>query len=310
MRFNSLFTGLTILCVLVAVHGATQADTISWASAISGNWNDPTKWDSGTVPTAGDDVVIDASGADYTVTLNTNATVASFTLNSANATFYASSRTFTVNGPSALTSGKVEWVNSTWAGTGTLTNNAAIQIRGNSTISCTFVQNSDVNINGQSGLSAKLTVTSGFTNNGTITLENLTGPNSSELTVSSGILTNEGTITANYNTGDISANLINNGTVSINDDTQFNMVNGIYTNNATFTIADGVTLTITGNNQQFNQEGGTLTAGSGTFRMQNATFNFNGGTISDTPVSSTRRSISGRGPRAQPPSPCVVRAVR
>src|SRR5262245_6314304 len=70
--------------------------TNTWLSPVSGNWNDATKWSDG-VPTIDDVVVIDATGATYAVTLNVDATVAGFQLNSSNATFSASSRTFTVN---------------------------------------------------------------------------------------------------------------------------------------------------------------------------------------------------------------------
>ena len=54
------------------------ADTISWNGG-TGNWNDPTKWDKGKVPAAGDDAFITAAGS-YTVTFNAAAEVASLTL--------------------------------------------------------------------------------------------------------------------------------------------------------------------------------------------------------------------------------------
>ena len=46
---------------------AAPALVISWASAVSGNWNDATKWTGGVVPGAADDAVISVAGT-YTVT--------------------------------------------------------------------------------------------------------------------------------------------------------------------------------------------------------------------------------------------------
>jgi hypothetical protein len=144
------------------------------------------------LPGAGDDVVIRATGANYTVTLDVAATVAGFTLNSANATFLASGRTFTVNGTDTLTAGSVLWQSSTWAGSGTLTNQAGMTVQGSSSISSPFQQDGSVLIQGNSTYgTATLTAASGFTNAGTITLQANYGY-ASDLAVSSGILTSKG----------------------------------------------------------------------------------------------------------------------
>src|SRR5205823_1373849 len=73
-----------------------------WNSAVSGNWNTPGNWSTGAVPGAGDEAVIDATGAAYTVTLNINASVARLTLASPDATFAARSRSLTVSDAAAL----------------------------------------------------------------------------------------------------------------------------------------------------------------------------------------------------------------
>src|SRR5262249_10182745 len=109
-----------------SLEDRTLLSTIFWKAATSGNWSVGTNWVGNVAPTAGDTAVIDATGANYTVTLDTNPTVAGFTLNSANATFSAASRTFTVNGPDTLSAGSVLWRSSTWTGSGTLTNNASL----------------------------------------------------------------------------------------------------------------------------------------------------------------------------------------
>src|SRR5439155_23928739 len=99
-------------------------------------------------PGAGETAVINATGANYTVTLDISPTIAGLTLNSANATLFASGRTFTVNGPDTLSAGSVLWRGSTWAGSGTLTNNASLTAQGSSTISSSLVQNGTLLVQG------------------------------------------------------------------------------------------------------------------------------------------------------------------
>src|SRR5262249_59720690 len=85
----------------------------------------------------------------------------------------------------------------------------------------------------------------------------------SNLTVTSGTLTNTGTFAVNAGTGGgraVTANLTNNGTVSLNTSTTFAKTGGVTTNTSTFTVAAGQTLTLGGGSgQSFNQSGGTLT---------------------------------------------------
>jgi hypothetical protein len=107
----------------------TLLDAYHWVNPVSGNWNTASNWENSHVPVAGDTAIIDATGANYTVTLDINPTVDGFTLNSANATFSASSRTMTVNGPATLSAGTVLWTSSTWTGTGTLTNSASMTLQ-------------------------------------------------------------------------------------------------------------------------------------------------------------------------------------
>ncbi|MFL5327600.1 MAG: hypothetical protein ACJ8C4_01685 [Gemmataceae bacterium] len=114
--------------------------TITWKDPVSGNWNDSERWLGGVVPGASDIAVIDKTGANYSVTLDVDATVAGLTLNSPNATFSATNRTFTANGPATFTAGAVGLANSTWAGSGQLTNDARLDIAFASSISCPFMQ--------------------------------------------------------------------------------------------------------------------------------------------------------------------------
>ena len=136
------------------------------------------------------------------------------------------------------------------------------------------------------GSHASLTSATGFTNSGDITLSSIDARRNTTLTVSSGTFINQGTINVEPGTTGartIVANLVNNGAVNLNANTTFSRSSGVYTNNASLSIATGKTLTISGASQVFNQNSGDL-AVSGDFRFSSATFNFNGGTITGTPV--------------------------
>jgi hypothetical protein len=56
--------------------------TVQWKSASGGNWTDPSEWDSGTAPGAGDNAVLSVSGS-YIVALTSPVTVASITIGDA-----------------------------------------------------------------------------------------------------------------------------------------------------------------------------------------------------------------------------------
>src|SRR6188474_1197402 len=49
--------------------------TITWKAAVSGNWSTPANWTGGVAPGPTDDVVIDAAGANYTITLKGSVSV-------------------------------------------------------------------------------------------------------------------------------------------------------------------------------------------------------------------------------------------
>ncbi len=86
--------------------GAAEAATVTWKSAVSGNWSDGTKWSTGAPPAAGDTAIIDVAGT-YTVTVNTTATVAGLTVNAATgrATVAVSGGVLAINGPGVFGGG-------------------------------------------------------------------------------------------------------------------------------------------------------------------------------------------------------------
>jgi len=298
------------------------ATTTRWINPASGVWSNPNNWSGGVVPLPTDDVLIGAVGANYTVTLDINPTLGSLTLDSPNATLSAVGRTVTASGSSTLAAGRLFMENSTWAGEGILTNDADMLFRGNSAILSPFVQNGVAVIQsfnpggGTSDRVATLTAASGFTNAGTIVLDSSNaGEANTTLAVTSGTLTNAATGVINSNAGVggrvLAGSLTNLGTVNINRSTTFARMDGVYSNDSIFTIAPGQALTITGLNQTFHQNAGTLTNNGainvmsatvglnggtlnnpGSVNVSSGTFDFNGGAASGTPVLLTNSALN------------------
>ena len=244
------------LLLAVSLIGTTSAQACNktWTSPVNGLWTDEANWTPAIVPGLTDNVCISVDGS-YTVTLRGSSRVNSVTLGAA----------------------------------------------GNSGVQTLLIQ-------GVSAGRALLTASTGFTNSGDITLSSIDTVSNVFLVVTSGTLINQGTINVESGTGgtrDIRANmtnngmvnldadttvkgtlngsLVNNGTMNLNANTTFETSGGVYTNNGTLNIATGRTLSITGISQVFNQNSGDL-AISGDFSFSTATFNFNGGNITGTPV--------------------------
>ena len=193
------------------------------------------------------------------------------------------------------------------------TSPAAFVMRGTSTLNGNISVGQRVVVqSGINGANATLTAATGFTNSGDITLESTQKPGLATLRVSSGTLTNAATGVINVNTGAggariISAHLLNNGVVNLNAGTLFSRSGGIYANNGTINIPALSSLNIISASQVFNQESGSL-AISGAFSMSGAsTLNFNGGTITGTPVLSG--SSLNIGARGTSPAAFVVRGT-
>lgn len=271
----------------------------SWDGGGDGtNWSDAHNWNVGGgqplfAPglNAGQADDVSIAGTSSNVTLDIDVAVNplnSFTLSNG-ALFSAAFRTFTVNGPSLISNGFVEWYQSTWAdtGAGSLTNDGAFTARGFSNISTdSIAQNGTLNVYAQFNTTTLLTVGNGFVNEGDIFIDNASGRGGwpSHLVVSSGVLTNSATGVINVVDGEggrsINADVINNGTVNIGDTTQFSKPNGVFTNNGDFNVTGS--LSISGSNAVFNQNGGTFDV-LGSFTTSGDTFNFNGASLSGNP---------------------------
>ncbi len=92
---------IAILCTISFVSNGTSSygATKTWSSALDGYWDDPAKWNDGTVPVAVDEVEVSVDGI-YTITVDNGSAVRSLTLGGAGSKFnlsLPSGQTFTVN---------------------------------------------------------------------------------------------------------------------------------------------------------------------------------------------------------------------
>lgn len=74
-----------VLATFLAAAGPAIGQTFTWNNPSGGNWNVGTNWSGGTVPTAGQNAVIDLSGT-FSVSLTDNRSIAAVTVNAAGAT--------------------------------------------------------------------------------------------------------------------------------------------------------------------------------------------------------------------------------
>lgn len=240
---------------------------VSWASAGNGNWNAAVNWSPARVPQAGDSVVIDVDGT-YTVTVDQNATIQSLALGAASGTQTLSLNGFDLDvaGDAAVTVHGVLDVAGTFTTGGTFTNLGEVRLNGGTldgalandgtlvthgpamlTGAVTTSGSSLMRVEGSaSGGEANLTVSSGFTNQGTIELTSLT-TDGATLTLTSGTFVNQGTVSA----------LVGGG--------GGRTLNAALTNEATLEVQ--ATLSATGD---FAHAAGAVLEGSGTLDLSSA----------------------------------------
>ena len=121
----------------------------------------------------------------------------------------------------------------------------------------------------------------GFTNRGTIVIN---GTLFDGFRVVNGTLTNDSSgLLRVTSQGEISANITNNGTISIEAETSYGKATGLVTNNHQFTVASGRHFYLRGNGgtPTFDQAAGTLDI-QGAFTQYGGKFRYSGGTIQGT----------------------------
>ncbi len=162
--------------------------TVSWVSAVDGNWSDGSKWSGGVKPSPGDDVLITVDGT-YTVTLDENATVANLTLGGASGTqtLRSASKTLTLNSAGTIgKNGNLDLSYSTIAGSGVLRNQGMLPIVWYSTIETPLINEGTIH-----AIHWEIRFNGPFTNQAGAMLR-IGGLGSTDLTIPNGV--NHGTI--------------------------------------------------------------------------------------------------------------------
>ncbi|MFM9958590.1 MAG: beta strand repeat-containing protein [Phycisphaerales bacterium] len=287
---------------LLSAAASSQAAAFDWLVPGSGNWSTAANWSPTGVPlSAGDTATIAATGASYTVTLDVSPTLDAFTLNSADATMVSIGRTMTVSGASTISAGTLRLQSSAWLGAGVLSNAANLIIEGSTTIA-NLSNTGSMTVRGVPGLNSGLTVSNPFTNSGTLTFTSTTFASANLSVGGSGVFTNAaaGTVMVDAGSGGprvFDANVENAGAFTVAADANLNRASGVHKNTGAFTVNAARTLTMSGNNQRFEQNGGTLTV-DGTFAVDGSTFRLSGGAIGGAGrvvVTSGRLEMGGGG---------------
>ncbi len=301
----------------VTLPTSSQASGFTWSpvnGSADGNWTHSEHWaaEPGRYPGSEgleDTALIDISGESaFTVTLNTNPILESFTLNSSQAVFSASGRTFSVGGSGLLQAGRVEWTNSIWNGGDGLSGmslvigpdvNLLVRQLGRFDV-LDFEQTGIVTMEGSgSTLHSVLSVPHGITNRGTLILTSNGTLGRADIQVDEGaILLNEseGLIELRSPTSsrnrDFLADLDNHGTISVLDNAiaRFNRENGIFTNRGTLSTGTaGGAEVFPG--RTFVQADGSL-ANAGTFTVNQGIFQHTGGSITGNPIEMNSASLA------------------
>ncbi len=163
---------------------------------------------------------------------------------------------------------------------------SAIAIHGSSTLSGNLSMGQALSIESTGGENATATAAVGFTSAGAITLTNGDASgNSATLVVTTGTLASSGTIAveqANGGARTLRGNITNTGKLLINANTTYNATKALLTNEGALDIAEGKTLTVSGEGALTNGTGGSVVAsGNGDVLMEpGTTFTEGAGTTS------------------------------
>ena len=275
--------------------GATNA---SWLAAVDSSWTDPAAWSTNPFfpnnasPNPADlyNASITASGSPYTVTLNSDITISSLLLNSADATLAQTAGTFRlVDGGASINAGTY-----TLAG-GTLSSDDPITVGSQlNWIDGTITGFGGVNVAAAGSLNLGAggiarTLSTSFNNSGitNFTDGNLILSNGTLNNQSSGVLNLSGS--ANFLIGTGSNNLINNtGTINVNNAMTWSAP---LQNSGTINVAASGSLSFSGSTHQLS--GATITGPGfvelggqsvdGTLTLAGSNMNFSGGTLTGTP---------------------------
>ncbi|MCL7489109.1 MAG: DUF6531 domain-containing protein, partial [Desulfobulbaceae bacterium] len=251
----NIFSLFTFLALLLSVNIADcYGATVSWLNPMSGNWNDPDNWSSGSVPQPSDDVVISIDGT-YTVTLNGDVTASSIIVGGG-----AGTQTLMIQG--AVVDAQV-------------INKGMMIARWDCTFNGAFENQAEgrLVVEGVYYHQANLTVANGFANYGTIDLTNNRSNYYAKLLITDGTLVNYGTINSLPGVGGggryIYGALDNQGTLQVDQGLEISKASAAHTNSGTINVSGGnLTLSQSGTDASFTNTG-TIAIASG----KNATVN-------------------------------------
>lgn len=279
----------------VAITSAAAAQTYTWASAVSGSWGDAFNWTPSGVPGQGSvqSAVIDAVGSPYVVDYNVFGfqPLDTLSLASASAELRTFGQSLSTSGAMSVSAGLLRLRSGSLSIGGGLNigTGGTIVVEHQAQIAGMLTQNGALRIvGGPSGLG--LLSVGGFTNLGSMTLTS-EGSAADARVAAEGLVTNALGASLTFAAGAGGSRrwegaLQNNGAVTIGADTVFDIGAATpATNNGTFTIEAGRTLTVGGVvfGPRFVQAGGTLNV-QGAMEMNGGTFEYTGGTIAGTPV--------------------------
>jgi hypothetical protein len=314
---KSLLRAVIVGTALIAVPGAAFAAANHWTNPAGGNWSTGSNWQSGSAPTAADDVVIDASGT-YQVTLDVTPAFNTLTIGGgatgtqtlADTTTrditFTNSGTITASGALALSSGRL-------LGAGVLTVNGALNWNGDSEIQNTVAIASGASMN-LSGVGTRYVNGGTINNSGTINwsggnnisvygggvINNLSGglflaTNDQQIyqhCCTAGLaFNNAGTFrktTATGNTTILSNGFNNTGTVDIQSGT-FNPSSGGTSSGIFNATASGAFLF---NNSTYNLTTGATLTGSGNFQIAAGQLNVSASGISADHITMTGGNLN------------------
>jgi hypothetical protein len=234
------------------------------------------------------------------LTLNTSVSTTNFTLTSANST---------INGPGSLVngSGKTTTLQSTTLN-GPFVNQGTLVFSGFGTFAgaVTNAPGAMLQVAGNNG-SADLTITNGFTNNGTVDLTSVGAGYSSSLTVTNGTLLNSSTGTLSSSAGagggrTLSAQLDNEGQFTVSGNTlTLSKASAAHVNNGTINLVSadllvtqsGTSPSFTNSNAIAVPAGRTLSISGGTFVNGGSALIGGAGTLSLSGLTATFNSTPG-----------------
>lgn len=220
--------------------GPAHATVLTWASAVNGDWSDPTRWNPQQVPGPGDIALIVISGT-YSVTIDEDVDVSRFSFGATlgTQTLVADGRNINLSaGISMLMgNGSVQFTSCALTGGGTLRNQAEadldavtlntlrfsnaggdLDVMGVCEMDSSFTTDAASIVRIKDGASLTLTTALGMTNYGQLLFEESGGT----LAVTNGALTNDvtGVITTSGAglARTLSAELVNDGTITLDAD--------------------------------------------------------------------------------------------